>query len=224
MYGPSRHVLKGKHGSEEYKETNKTEPPENEEWYIENIEWPEVGQLFNMSINIVTTKIIDDHFNMITQNKEQERETDTGQYRQELGWRKQEEIKTQQDIEKAMYDIEIWTEQEKPEIQMALRAARQYGSNQIPMIKATISNITKDRIKMWDGMIRNGKIGEGLLEYAAAEYDVIHGHEEYKPPKDQIMPEGMTESMRAYPMIMHSVLGILPIVVLVRMSKKKIGS
>ena len=41
---------------------------------------------------------------------------------------------------------------------------------------------------------------------------------------DTNMPEGMTESMRAYPMIMHSVLGILPIVVLVRMSKKKIGS
>jgi hypothetical protein len=38
------------------------------------------------------------------------------------------------------------------------------------------------------------------------------------------MPEGMTESMRVYPMIMHAVLGILPIVVLVRMSKKKIGS
>ena len=41
---------------------------------------------------------------------------------------------------------------------------------------------------------------------------------------DTNMPEGMTESMRVYPMIMHAVLGILPIVVLVRMSKKKIGS
>ena len=70
MYGHSRDVLKDKHGSEEHKETDKTKPPENEEWYIENMEWPEVGHLFNMSINIVTTKIIDDHFNMITQNKE----------------------------------------------------------------------------------------------------------------------------------------------------------
>jgi len=41
---------------------------------------------------------------------------------------------------------------------------------------------------------------------------------------DPNMPEGMTESMRVYPMIMHAVLGILPIVVLVRISKKKIGS
>ena len=92
-----------------------------------------------------------------------------------------------------MHNVEIWTDQEKPEIQLAIRTARQYGSNQIPMIKATISNITKDRIKVWDDMIRNEKIGEGLLEYAAAEYDIINGHEECKPPKDEILPEVMTE-------------------------------
>ena len=41
---------------------------------------------------------------------------------------------------------------------------------------------------------------------------------------DTNMPEGITESMRIYPMIMHAVLGVLPIVVLYRMSKKKIES
>ena len=94
MYGHSHHVLKNTHGSEEYKETNKTEPTENEEWYIENIEWPEVGQLFNMSINIVTTKIIDDHFNMITQNKEQGQETNTCEHGIKLEWKKHEESRT----------------------------------------------------------------------------------------------------------------------------------
>lgn len=37
---------------------------------------------------------------------------------------------------------------------------------------------------------------------------------------DPNMPEGITESMRIYPMIMHAVLAILPIIVLVRMSSK----
>ena len=41
---------------------------------------------------------------------------------------------------------------------------------------------------------------------------------------DSNMPEGITESMRIIPMIMHAVLGILPIVVLFRMSKKKTDS
>lgn len=41
---------------------------------------------------------------------------------------------------------------------------------------------------------------------------------------DTNMPEGITESMRIYPMIMHAVLGVLPIVVLYRMSKMKIGN
>ncbi len=41
---------------------------------------------------------------------------------------------------------------------------------------------------------------------------------------DSNMPEGITESMRIIPMIMHAVLGILPIVVLFRMSKKKTES
>ena len=37
---------------------------------------------------------------------------------------------------------------------------------------------------------------------------------------DPNMPEGITESMRIYPMIMHAVLAILPIIVLIRMSSK----
>ena len=37
---------------------------------------------------------------------------------------------------------------------------------------------------------------------------------------DPNMPEGITESMRIYPMIMHAVLAILPVIVLVRMSSK----
>ena len=37
---------------------------------------------------------------------------------------------------------------------------------------------------------------------------------------DPNMPEGITESMRIYPMIMHAVLATLPIIVLVRMSSK----
>ena len=37
---------------------------------------------------------------------------------------------------------------------------------------------------------------------------------------DPNMPEGITESMRIYPMIMHAVLAILPIIVIVRMSSK----
>ena len=37
---------------------------------------------------------------------------------------------------------------------------------------------------------------------------------------DPNMPDGITESMRIYPMIMHAVLAILPIIVLVRMSSK----
>ena len=36
---------------------------------------------------------------------------------------------------------------------------------------------------------------------------------------DPNMPEGITESMRIYPMIMHAVLGILPLFVLFRMSQ-----
>jgi hypothetical protein len=36
---------------------------------------------------------------------------------------------------------------------------------------------------------------------------------------DPNMPEGITESMRVYPMIMHGVLGILPLYVLARMSQ-----
>jgi len=35
---------------------------------------------------------------------------------------------------------------------------------------------------------------------------------------DPNMPEGITESMRVYPMIMHGVLALLPIIVLIRMS------
>tara|TARA_Y100000385_G_scaffold162852_1_gene168818 strand:+ start:1406 stop:1864 length:459 start_codon:yes stop_codon:yes gene_type:complete len=37
---------------------------------------------------------------------------------------------------------------------------------------------------------------------------------------DPNMPEGITESMRLYPMIMHAILAILPIIVLIRMSSK----
>ena len=37
---------------------------------------------------------------------------------------------------------------------------------------------------------------------------------------DPNMPEGITESMRIYPMIMHAVLAILPLIVLFRMSSK----
>lgn len=33
------------------------------------------------------------------------------------------------------------------------------------------------------------------------------------------MPEGITESMRVYPMIMHGVLGVLPLYVIVKMSQ-----
>lgn len=36
---------------------------------------------------------------------------------------------------------------------------------------------------------------------------------------DPNMPEGITESMRVYPMIMHAVLGVLPLFVLFRMSQ-----
>lgn len=39
---------------------------------------------------------------------------------------------------------------------------------------------------------------------------------------DPNMPEGITESMRIYPMIMHAVLGILPLFVLFRMSQSAI--
>lgn len=38
---------------------------------------------------------------------------------------------------------------------------------------------------------------------------------------DQNMPEGITESMRIYPMVMHAVLGILPLIVIFRMSRNK---
>ena len=41
---------------------------------------------------------------------------------------------------------------------------------------------------------------------------------------DPNMPEGITESMRIYPMIMHAVLGVLPLIAIYIMSKKKIGS
>jgi hypothetical protein len=41
---------------------------------------------------------------------------------------------------------------------------------------------------------------------------------------DTNMPEGITERMMIYPMIMHAVLGVLPFVVLYRMSKKRIGN
>ena len=37
---------------------------------------------------------------------------------------------------------------------------------------------------------------------------------------DTNMPEGITESMRIYPMVMHAVLGMLPFIVLFRLSKK----
>ncbi|MDA0742191.1 MAG: hypothetical protein O2862_09795, partial [Bacteroidetes bacterium] len=36
---------------------------------------------------------------------------------------------------------------------------------------------------------------------------------------DPNMPDGITESMRIYPMIMHGVLGVLPLYVLVRISQ-----
>jgi hypothetical protein len=35
------------------------------------------------------------------------------------------------------------------------------------------------------------------------------------------MPEGMTEDMKIYGMIMHGILGLLPLIVLIRMSKMK---
>ena len=38
---------------------------------------------------------------------------------------------------------------------------------------------------------------------------------------DTNMPEGISEDMKIYPMIMHGVLGILPLIVLYRMSQKK---
>jgi hypothetical protein len=34
------------------------------------------------------------------------------------------------------------------------------------------------------------------------------------------MPDGITESMRIYPMIMHAVLATLPIIILIRMSSR----
>lgn len=37
---------------------------------------------------------------------------------------------------------------------------------------------------------------------------------------DTNMPEGITESMRVYPMIMHAVLAFLPVIVVFRMSSK----
>lgn len=37
---------------------------------------------------------------------------------------------------------------------------------------------------------------------------------------DPNMPEGITESMRIYPMVMHGVLALLPIIVLIRMSSR----
>ena len=39
---------------------------------------------------------------------------------------------------------------------------------------------------------------------------------------DPNMPEGITESMRIYPMIMHAVLGILPLFVLFRIDRKSV--
>ena len=39
---------------------------------------------------------------------------------------------------------------------------------------------------------------------------------------DTNMPEGITESMRIYPMVMHAVLGILPFIVFLRLSKNKL--
>ena len=36
---------------------------------------------------------------------------------------------------------------------------------------------------------------------------------------DQNMPEGMTEDMKIYGMIMHAILGVLPLIVMMRMSK-----
>jgi uncharacterized membrane protein len=38
---------------------------------------------------------------------------------------------------------------------------------------------------------------------------------------DQNMPEGITESMRIYPMVVNAVLGILPLIVLFRISRNK---
>ena len=40
---------------------------------------------------------------------------------------------------------------------------------------------------------------------------------------DTNMPEGISEDMKIYPMIMHGVLGILPLIALYKMSQKKIG-
>jgi hypothetical protein len=37
---------------------------------------------------------------------------------------------------------------------------------------------------------------------------------------DTNMPEGITESMRIYPMVMHAVMGMLPFIVLFKLSKK----
>ena len=37
---------------------------------------------------------------------------------------------------------------------------------------------------------------------------------------DPNMPDGITESMRIYPMIMHAVLATLPIIILIRMSSR----
>lgn len=38
---------------------------------------------------------------------------------------------------------------------------------------------------------------------------------------DPNMPEGMTEDLKIYGMIMHGILGLLPLIVLIRMSKMK---
>ena len=40
---------------------------------------------------------------------------------------------------------------------------------------------------------------------------------------DTNMPEGISEDMKIYPMIMHGVLCLLPLIALYRMSQKKIG-
>ena len=40
---------------------------------------------------------------------------------------------------------------------------------------------------------------------------------------DTNMPEGITEEMRIIPMVMHGILGLLPLLVLFRMQKAKIG-
>ena len=102
-------------------------------------------------------------------------------------WNNLEQITDETQAKRELERVNRDTQWEEQEVKLAITGAGKQGTYQIPMIKATLAESTKVRLKVWDRELKDkGVSDEGILKYTGAIRDKMEKKGTYVPPVDEI--------------------------------------